>query len=38
VALAGALVLDEQDQQVTRVSDQLCPASPRVLATLVRRG
>jgi hypothetical protein len=38
VALAGALALDEQDQQVTRVSDQLCPASPRVLARLVRRG
>jgi hypothetical protein len=38
VALAGALVLDESDQQVTRVSDQLCPASPRVLARLIRRG
>ena len=38
VALAGALVLDEPDQQVTRVSDQLCPASPRVLARLIRRG
>lgn len=36
-ALAGALVIDEPKQQVTRVSDELCPASPRVLARLVRR-
>ncbi len=37
-ALAGALVTDEQDQPVTRVSDELCPASPRVLARLVRHS
>ena len=37
-ALAGALVIDEQDQSVTRVSDELCPASPRVLARLVRHS
>ena len=36
-ALAGALVLDEADQHVTRVSDALCPATPHVLARLVGR-
>ena len=37
-ALAGALVIDEADQHATRVSDELCPASPRVLARLVRHS
>ena len=37
-ALAGALVLDNADQQVTRVSDQLCPATPHILARLVGHG
>lgn len=37
-ALAQALVLDEPDGKATRVSDQLCPASPRIFASLVRHG
>ena len=37
-ALAGALAIDEPNHEVTRVSDEFCPASPRVLARLVRRG
>jgi hypothetical protein len=37
-ALTSALLLDGPDQQVTRVSDQLCPATPHILARLIRRG
>lgn len=37
-ALTGALLFDGSDQQATRVSDQLCPATAHVLARLVRRG
>jgi hypothetical protein len=36
-ALASALALDNADQQVTRVSDQLCAATPHILARLVSR-
>jgi len=35
-ALAQALVLDEPTSKVTRVSDQLCPADPRILVSMVR--
>jgi hypothetical protein len=37
-ALASALVLDDAGQQVTRVNDEFCPATPRILARLVSRG
>jgi len=37
-ALAQALVLDEPGSKVARVSDQLCPADPRIFISLVRRS
>ena len=36
-ALASALVLDDSDQRATRVSQELCPATPHILARLARR-
>lgn len=37
-ALAQALVLDEPDSKVARVSDQLCPADPRIFVSMVRHS
>ncbi len=37
-ALSSALLIDAKDPQVTRVSDELCPATPHILARLVGRS
>jgi hypothetical protein len=37
-ALAQALVLDEPASKATRVSEQLCPADPRIFVSMVRHS